>query len=180
MQESVAIGQKEHKQTLNTLSSCNKSQSLLVGTPFYRGFRTPALEHLIGWGLNTTQLTGQLMSAFRIEWDWLGSPAGVQILLITVLPRDLFTSTLKCTRLVKLGSVMANFNCAAPDQLQLSQHVVPVCPMVGSELCCGEEHWPLAQQHSCLCLLLCCCATRDMWGIMGTREGREAELVQLS
>lgn len=64
------------------------------GHPFYRGFRTPALEHLIGWGLNTTQLTGQLMSAFRIEWDWLGSPAGVQILLITVLPRDLFTSTL--------------------------------------------------------------------------------------
>ncbi|XP_036241992.1 UV radiation resistance-associated gene protein isoform X2 [Molothrus ater] len=61
---------------LNTLSSSDNSQRLLMDSPLYEGFKLPMLERLSGRGLSTTQLTGQLMSAFRIEWDWLGSRVG--------------------------------------------------------------------------------------------------------
>lgn len=63
------------------------------GRPFYRGFKTPVLEHLIDGGLNAAQLTGQLDVCIQ-NWIQAGIPSWVQIQPIIVLPTDLFTSSL--------------------------------------------------------------------------------------
>lgn len=72
-------------------SSCANSQSLFLGTLFYRGFKFPALTHLTVWGLNTTQFTGQWHVC--VELDWLQPPVWISIWPIIIIPRDLFTST---------------------------------------------------------------------------------------
>lgn len=94
----------------NTPSSCSHSWNLLLGVPFWRGFKFPLLTYVIDWGQSTTQLTGQ----------WYGcihDSVGLNHVWIWIHPLIIILGDLFATRLVKFMSAMANFICAATDQL---------------------------------------------------------------